>query len=1138
MALSLVPPVQPSSPPRTSRRSAFGLSFLPLTPISSIPSTPGTFSSDDWFQQPRPSTPDPIPGSASVSLYSTPLTAPLSPSALPEWKAVPPTPPAFLPLSPPSNPPVRRRRTHPRPASAVLSAARSTGAHRRLSLPARAVHAAAATMSPPSAFRHHERRSSLGGAARRLFHIENDDAGSDDGDDQSIAPDVHGAGPAGDDPGPKRSVSGRHHALLELLATERGYLADLRALVTVYLEQLPMLLAPKVITLPLLSPSYSATFALGRPEDVYKEKDRDRDREKRALLSDAELRAVRRNAAQLLELHETLLSTLTDAVRASGWVAGMNALEGSGEYGPVPSGADEQDAEERFERALRAVAALFTEQAASFNVYEVFCAEHPGAVEVVHGLQRKRPIEWDAFERRCASLITKNPTHTDYSPPEEGGGTGKLRDENSDPKEGRPYDPNDDKSGQPGEPSPARQDSISSLNTNPLILRGGARSNLDLKQMPAAASKDAKKKENPAERGTRPRLHFMDYLIKPVQRICKYPLLLKTLILERESLSPVGVDEYVISARQAMAGVAALVDHANFTHLRVQQTSRIGARLAAPAPVLAFVRTLSPCVLAGPLDVVQVPALKAKYFAAFLYEGGFLALAKVTRGPRYELRYWFSLDGFRLYDAEDDDPLLPHSFRLCDQMHEFEMAASCPGEKQVWMNAINTCLAVTPTWPAGTAPSSLDKSPTADTHSPTEGSASPLPTIQSIPEIESPQPQSSPSPSPVRTQRPSLRAEVPHARGFSEPPPSRRESTASLKSIFGSAIDADAVMVTRISPQARSTIDALLEDVFSPTCHQARSYAEAHSEALFHVAPTFGAAARSRLTKRESVLVRRRRSYIDLVDEPQGAKSARKVPIKAPPALALECITNAGRDVTIPLVHSPDSLLDSPTVVSQCSSASGSRGGSSSASPLAGVLELPLALSDGHSPSNTSSKSPGATPADLLDVHGTLPKRSRSLIDNFRGFILPNSSPPVRTLSVSRISILPATTSSSSATFTPQRRRWRESLRHRSQSSPSVPVDVIDPAAEAAIARLRPETSAMVAIADAQRHSWNLDELGGGSSSPFSSESGSTRRRSFFNTASSRGPPATTTSRTMLRSILSSLSRSPSSTNVSQDYGS
>jgi hypothetical protein len=125
-----------------------------------------------------------------------------------------------------------------------------------------------------------------------------------------------------------------------------------------------MLVSPKALTLPLLPPSYSATFTFGRPEEVLKDKDKERDkeREKRALLGDTELNAIRRNAVELLELHEVLSSMLSDAIHASGWSPGLNALEGSGELGSELPCADSEDAEQRFESALTGVATLFTAQ--------------------------------------------------------------------------------------------------------------------------------------------------------------------------------------------------------------------------------------------------------------------------------------------------------------------------------------------------------------------------------------------------------------------------------------------------------------------------------------------------------------------------------------------------------------------------------------------------------------------------------------------------------------------------------------------------------------------------------------------------------------------------------------------------------
>lgn len=1130
MSLTLLPPLQPPSPPRPSRRSPFGLQFLPLSSLSSVPSTPPALTpspSQEWPQL-HSSTPDSTPRSANtVSEYSTPLTAPQSPTTLPAWKAVPPTPPAFYPLSPPSHPPVRRR-THPRPASAILSETHTTAAQRRLSLPARVMRTAVA-LTPPSSFRTHERRSSLGSAARKLFHIESDDAVSDDDDDDDDnppPPSPRGQSSVEDELIPKRRLSQRQHALLELLMSERTYLADLRVLVNVYLEQLPTLASPKAIALPLLSPSYSAAFAFGRPEEILKDRERDKDREKRSILSDTEISAVRRNAVKLLELHEAFFPMLADAVRASGWVVGLNALEGSEDVGSEPFSNDDGDAEERFEIALRSVAELFTAQAALFNVYEVFCAEHPGALGIVKSLQHKRPVEWDTFERHCTTLIAANLARAD-GPAR--GHSGVVEDK-GEASRSREQHVDTDVSKEE-EVSPFSQHPTSSPDGHPPLLRGRPRSNHNLRRAAGTVGKNARK-EKPTERDPRLRLHFTDYLIKPVQRICKYPLLLGALTYKRRPQAPTEADAVVMNAKQTMMDVAALVDNANLSHLQLQQTSRISARLSAPAADLTFIRTLSTCVLAGSLDVVRAPTLKAKYLAAFLYDGGFLALAKVNRGPRYELRHWFSLESFELNDANNDEPLLPYSFRLCNHGHEFELAASCQREKQVWMDAIRACLITPPAWPPGTAPSNLEPATAAtETFSLVDDQGPSLPTIQSIPEMEGSKKQGSPS-SPVLSPRPSPtpRTELPPARGLSEPPPSRRESTASLKSIFGH--DPDVVTVTRASLQARATVDALLEDVFSTACHSARSYAEAHSEALFHVAPTFGAAARSRLTKRESVVVRRRKSYIELVDQAQALRSTRKSQSdKGPPAFALECITNV-EDGVVPLVQSPGDLFDSPTVTSQCSSVTGSRGSSSAASPLADALELPL---ESCSPSSPVTGPHETNAGDLLTLREALPKRSRSLVDNFRGFILPNSNPPVRTLSVSRIPALHGSPSPSTPPSPSQRRLWRESLRRRSRSSSYIPADIPDPAAIAAIAHYQAESAASatllpataVALSHTQRHTWNLEELPTENLTP-----SPTRRRTIFGSSSPRVSP--TPPRNMLRSIIASFSRS-SSTSMGQD---
>jgi hypothetical protein len=185
-------------------------------------------------------------------------------------------------------------------------------------------------------------------------------------------------------------------------------------------------------------------------------------------------------------------------------------------------------------------------------------------------------------------------------------------------------------------------------------------------------------------------LSFMDYLIKPVQRICKYPLLLAQLkSANRTNLAnnttttgPASnrgtfrsnVDVIVESAVQAMRHAANAVDEARHRQDIFVQSSLIASRIFLASPSSAsnhsfhsnsstltptFLTSLGVCLLAGSLDVMHYPAsgttIKARYLGAFLYMGGYLVLVKVRKGKVYEPRHWFSLGGFELTDLTEDD---------------------------------------------------------------------------------------------------------------------------------------------------------------------------------------------------------------------------------------------------------------------------------------------------------------------------------------------------------------------------------------------------------------------------------------------------------------------------------------------------
>ena len=178
------------------------------------------------------------------------------------------------------------------------------------------------------------------------------------------------------------------------------------------------------------------------------------------------------------------------------------------------------------------------------------------------------------------------------------------------------------------------------------------------------------------------RIAFADYLIKPIQRICKYPLLLDQLLpskVLRSQTCPEGrsdVHVVVESAAQAMRHVATSVDEARHRQDIATQSSLIFSRIsqglastsAIPSPLVQiltqdFLLSLGTCVLSGSLDVMhyhptrplgQTSNIKAKYLGAFLYSGGYLILVKVCKGRKYVPRHWFSLIDFEVSDVEDD----------------------------------------------------------------------------------------------------------------------------------------------------------------------------------------------------------------------------------------------------------------------------------------------------------------------------------------------------------------------------------------------------------------------------------------------------------------------------------------------------
>lgn len=380
--------------------------------------------------------------------------------------------------------------------------------------------------------------------------------------------------------------------------------------------------------------------------------------------------------------------------------------------------------------------------------------------------------------------------------------------------------------------------------------------------------------------------------------------------------------------------------------------------------------------------------------------------------------------------------------RLSFKGHTLELAASCRREKDVWMEAIRDARAEEPTW-VGEPPTSLQPDIRTDfilEDDPVE-LISPLPTIQSIPELDSDGEFSMTGEIPVT----SSLTEMSHTRRVHHYASkvdlsSRRSSLTSLR--LYPTQSPDTFHLVRSNAAAREQVDRGLQDVLSEKCSSARQKASTLEEDLFEaqnvtrsfsrsssgltMASAMSVAAKNKLTNRESVLVSRRKSFLDsgsslpsdvegtLLVKPAGK---RRQPKKQPKIVSIAKSTSSDCDD-----DGNELFLESPSPLSYCSSGSATV-------PIT-PLNLPVPLS-----ATLSIVDDGVTRPEFLGLRqeGCAPKRSRSMIDNVRGLFVPRCGSPTSGL-VRESSVRSGSSSSSLLKW------WsKESMRRRSRSAPDAP---------------------------------------------------------------------------------------------------
>lgn len=713
----------------------------------------------------------------------------------------------------------------------------------------------------------------------------------------------------------------RYHALMELLTTELSYLGDLRALFSIYLRNLPTLCRNASPFSRGSSSRNNSSTHLPKttvlsdqglhPLTTLNGKPKPTARQ---LFTDREIGLITRNVEEVLHLHDNFVEELHTAMLPLGF-----PMESLGV--PVDASA-ENERIRNIDAAVQAVTTKYATEASRFDAYQFFCTGHPEALQAVHRAQHHNAIEWEAYEQHCASLIIAEEA------------TGSRPESLRSCSEGEVY--------QALPTTPKRRKRTTSL-----------------------TSIDGKPRHSR-------RLAFLDYMIKPIQRICKYPLLLDQLrpgkalrAMSHPALRP-HINVVVESAAQAMRHVASAVDEARHRQDIAMQSSLIISRIALAHPSTAtshmssvypafqilipsFLSSLGTCLLAGSLDVMHYQSSKppsgtninAKYLGAFLYLGGYLILVKV-KGKVYEPRHWFSLADFTVVDLEEEDTSLPCTFSLSCKDHQFDLTAACQREKDAWLSSIHQSLLHPPTW---------INEPTSSVQLDGKGELIPstldgpfeiinaLPTIQSLPELakEDDACQDLTEAVLAAFKGEVCQNQVPKASVVplkTEAFTSRRSSSASVKAIFTASSDSNTIVIRRSSPTARSQVDQGLQDVISEPVLAARFQASARDE-LFQtpkILRTPGSFARSnsalsltgltknRLSRHESVRVPRRKSLVDdgimmASKSLRGTKKRRPIKLSIKSASEAESIFQPPSDLSASPYSQCSSSLTSPTTL-------------------------------------------------------------------------------------------------------------------------------------------------------------------------------------------------------------------------------
>lgn len=393
----------------------------------------------------------------------------------------------------------------------------------------------------------------------------------------------------------------------------------------------------------------------------------------------ARIDTVVRNTPELLAVHSDIVAQLE------------SVLEKEGIAVQDPGSDTDKALSKGVDNAIVAVGDIFATIDQQLLPYHDFCARHAEALSVIRDAEKRHNGEdFAQFERMCSNVTKSRPA--------------SLSSKNSSTTEVHrlPRAPSFTTMTPTG-PGLRGQSSLSTI--TPVTSVSPATS--ETSSMPPTPVLT----DFPASRQGG-RLNFQDLLIKPVQRLCLYPLVLHTL-LKHTGPDDAGKEE-LEAALATVRRVADEVDEAGKRREHFLLAELVASRVEAKSQVTRnLLSSYGRVYLSGTLDVLYhhsayatlVAPLRFRFLGLFLYQG-WLLITKVMKSGSYEPRYWFPLYSAQLSSVEEEEGVLPHAFRLTvGEEHHFELAASSSRERALWVDALSAAIATAPSVPEASSSS-------------------------------------------------------------------------------------------------------------------------------------------------------------------------------------------------------------------------------------------------------------------------------------------------------------------------------------------------------------------------------------------------------------------------------------------------